>query len=92
MIVQPTIRPTSQTRSRLQFLVVQVHVNLAVPQLQLHRLHKPRRVDAENLPVQLTILHPEIVASSPPQASLTRYKPGIHFFREPGGQGWIRRL
>ena len=81
MIVLPAMRSTFRARPTLYFPVAEVTVNLTLLQLQFHTLHEPGRVDPQNLPVQLSILHPWTLASSAPQTPSTTTNPEVPSLR-----------
>src|SRR5262249_8809995 len=58
MIIEPTVPSPFRAWPVHHLIVVQVHVDLALSQLQFHSLYEPRCCDSENLPIKFTILHP----------------------------------
>src|SRR5579871_3188625 len=58
MVIQLTSRSTFWACPFDHVVVLQVNVDFACLQFQVHRVHKPRRLDAENAPIKLMILHP----------------------------------
>ena len=85
MVVELAGSPAFWTRPIDQVVVSQANMDLALFQLQVHRVHVPGGLDSENTPIQFTILHPwNCRTSSSSQLRLPTTKPEFPMFKEAG--------